>query len=130
MPLRRPLVRLLLLAALTLSACAPATALPTAAPSLAAPTADTAPTVAASASIPTYSYRIVNTYPHDPAAFTEGLVFFNGDLYESTGLAGQSSLRQVALATGAVLRSQSLAPNVFGEGLTVFDSRLIQLTWQ
>jgi len=132
MPLRRPLVRLLLLAALTLCACTPSAASPTAASSPSAPTAPptAAPTTAASAPIPTYSYRVINTYPHDPAAFTEGLVFFNGDLYESTGLAGQSSLRQVALATGVVLRSQSLAPNLFGEGLTVFDNRLIQLTWQ
>ena len=80
--------------------------------------------------IPIDSYRVINRYPHDPGAFTEGLVFSNGNLYESTGLLGRSSLRRVDLQTGAVLQSLALGPDVFGEGLTVFQNRLIQLTWQ
>jgi glutamine cyclotransferase len=82
------------------------------------------------AAIPVYSYRVVHSYPHDPNAFTEGLVFFNGDLYESTGLLGRSSLRRVALETGVVLQSVPLDHDYFGEGLTVSQGRLIQLTWQ
>jgi glutamine cyclotransferase len=77
-----------------------------------------------------YSYRIVNVYPHDPTAFTEGLVIDNGVLYESTGIRGASSLRRVELETGEVLQSYSLPPQYFGEGITLFDDKIIQLTWQ
>lgn len=76
-----------------------------------------------------YSYRIVNTYPHDNAAFTEGLVFSNGSLFESTGEIGTSSLRRVDLQTGQVLQRYNLSGNYFGEGLTSFDDSLVQLTW-
>jgi glutaminyl-peptide cyclotransferase len=79
---------------------------------------------------PVDSYQIINTYPHDPEAFTQGLVFDNGNLYEGTGLWGQSSLRQVALESGLVLRLQPLEDQYFGEGITVFGDRIYQLTWQ
>jgi len=82
------------------------------------------------AEIPVYSYRVVHSYPHDPGAFTEGLVYDHGDLFESTGLLGRSSLRRVDLQTGTVLQSLALSNDYFGEGLTVFQNRLIQLTWQ
>lgn len=74
--------------------------------------------------------RIVNVTPHDPKAFTQGLVFSEGFLYESTGLRGQSTLRRVDLKTGKVLQSLSLSPRHFAEGLTLWKDRLIQLTWQ
>jgi glutaminyl-peptide cyclotransferase len=77
-----------------------------------------------------YSYEIINTYPHDPAAYTQGLVYHEGFLYESTGLHGQSSLRQVDLQTGKILKKVELEPQYFGEGLTLFDGRAYQLTWQ
>lgn len=77
-----------------------------------------------------YDITIVKTYPHDPEAFTQGLVFSEGYLYESTGLYGKSSLRKVDLETGAVLKMQTLAKDVFGEGLTLWQDRLIQLTWR
>ena len=75
-------------------------------------------------------YRIVHTYPHDPHAFTQGLVFVDGQLYESTGINGQSSLRMVDLETGRVLQEQPVDRKYFGEGLTAWGSTLVQLTWQ
>jgi glutamine cyclotransferase len=77
-----------------------------------------------------YTYDIVNAFPHDRGAFTEGLVFINGRLYESTGLNGQSTLREVNLATGAVVREITLPNQYFGEGLTVLGDKAYQLTWQ
>src|SRR4030043_413844 len=77
-----------------------------------------------------YSYRIVNTYPHDDTAFTQGLLFDGGVLYEGTGLYGNSSLRRVELETGEVLQLYVLPPEYFGEGITIFDDKIIQLTWQ
>ena len=84
----------------------------------------------ASAQTPTYGYEILNQYPHDTSAFTEGLVYTGGALYESTGLYGSSTLRQVDLRTGAVLRRVNLAPQYFGEGATLFQGKIFQLTWQ
>jgi glutamine cyclotransferase len=78
--------------------------------------------------IPIYSYRIVNVYPHDPLAWTQGLVFEDGVLLESTGRRGQSSLRRVALESGEVLQFLALPPQLFAEGLTLFGDRIIQLT--
>jgi glutamine cyclotransferase len=78
---------------------------------------------------PVQSYRIVATYPHDPKAFTEGLEFKDGVLYESTGLNGESSLRKVNLTTGAVLQNLPLSTLYFGEGITFFGNRLYQLTY-
>ncbi len=77
-----------------------------------------------------YTFTILNVYPHDSNAFTQGLVFENGTLYESTGLYNYSTLRQVELETGKVLRLFSLPSQFFGEGLTIFDNRIIQLTWK
>ena len=75
-------------------------------------------------------YRVVHVYPHDPTAFTQGLVFVDGTLYESTGIRGQSSLRMVDLETGRVLQQQPLDGKYFGEGLTDWGSTLVQLTWE
>lgn len=72
---------------------------------------------------------MVNSYPHDAAAFTQGLVFEDGFLYEGTGLEGRSSLRKVDLTTGEVLQSVNLPTILFGEGITIFGDRIIQLTW-
>lgn len=77
-----------------------------------------------------YTYGIVNTYPHSTSAFTEGLIFSEGYLYESTGLNGQSSLRRVDLTTGDVLKEYNLPSQYFGEGITIFNNTIIQLTWQ
>lgn len=77
-----------------------------------------------------YTYEVVKVYHHDENAFTQGLVFENGVLYESTGLYGRSSLRRVDLETGYVLQRYPLPPELFGEGVTVFGDRIIQLTWQ
>jgi len=77
-----------------------------------------------------YSYKILNRYPHDRDAFTQGLVFDRGALFEGTGLNGRSSLRRVDLESGKVLQAHQLSPDYFGEGITVFRDRIIQLTWQ
>jgi glutamine cyclotransferase len=81
-------------------------------------------------STPVYSYRIVHTYPHDSAAFTQGLVYTGSVLYEGTGLYGRSSLRQVDLETGEVLQIRNLPSQYFGEGIAVWDGEIIQLTWR
>jgi len=73
--------------------------------------------------------RIVNTFPHDRAAFTQGLIFENGSLYEGTGLNGRSTLRRVDLESGEVLQAISLPPEYFGEGITIWEDRIIQLTY-
>lgn len=112
-----------------LSACSPqqpAAPRPTAAPP--APTASAAPTPAAPPIV--YTFEVVRAYPHDANAFTQGLVFHEGSLYESTGRYGQSSLRQVALETGRVVRKKEVSADYFAEGLAIFGERLYQLTWQ
>ena len=76
------------------------------------------------------TYSVVNVYPHDTNAFTEGLVFDSGFLYESTGLYGNSSLRRVDLETGGVLQLLSLQPQYFGEGIAIVGDKIVQLTWQ
>ncbi len=86
--------------------------------------------VAACAEVPVFTARVVNTFPHDPGAFTQGLVALNGELYEGTGRNGQSSLRRVALDTGEVLQRRNLGPLYFGEGITIMGERVYQLTWQ
>jgi glutamine cyclotransferase len=80
--------------------------------------------------IPVYSYNIVNTYPHDRDAFTQGLVFENGVLYEGTGLLRHSTLRRVELETGDILQIRELSDQFFGEGITIYGDEIIQLTWQ
>jgi glutamine cyclotransferase len=77
-----------------------------------------------------HGYKVVATFPHDPAAFTQGLIYRDGVLYESTGLYGQSSLRKVELATGQVVQQRSIDQRYFAEGLTEWQGRLIQLTWK
>lgn len=74
--------------------------------------------------------RILETYPHDPEAFTQGLLWHEGRLYESTGLHGHSTLREVELETGRVLRTHALGRDYFAEGLALVGDELIQLTWQ
>lgn len=82
-----------------------------------------------SARTPVYTYRVVRTYPHDPSAFTQGLVFHDGFLYEGTGMEGRSAVRRVRLETGKVMQEVPLDRQHFGEGIAVAGDRLIQLTW-
>jgi len=77
-----------------------------------------------------FDVRVVHVFPHDQSAFTQGLEYRGGLLYEGTGLLGRSTLRKENLETGAVLGSVNLAPELFGEGITVINGRVIQLTWQ
>jgi glutaminyl-peptide cyclotransferase len=78
---------------------------------------------------PVYGYEVAREYPHDPEAFTQGLIFRDGFLFESTGQLGRSTLRKVRLETGEVIQRHALANDIFGEGLTDWGSQLIQLTW-
>ena len=96
-------------------------------PLTATPTPEPSPTPAPP---PVYTFEIVNTYPHDPEAFTQGLVITDEGLYEGTGRWGESTIREVMLETGAVVRRHDLGPQYFGEGITIFDDRIYQLTWQ
>ena len=75
-------------------------------------------------------YEVVRSFPHDTGAFTQGLAIEGETLYESTGNYGQSALRQVALRTGAVERVRRLSATIFGEGLALYDDKIIQLTWK
>ena len=77
-----------------------------------------------------YDYRIVHTYPHDPGAFTQGLFYLDGRLYESTGQVGRSTIRQVRFQDGEVLRSVPLPPGHFGEGIVNWGPQIISVTWQ
>jgi glutamine cyclotransferase len=79
--------------------------------------------------IPVFGAKVVKTYPHDPHAFTQGLEYYGGYLYESTGRTGESTLRKVELETGKVIQKASLPPQEFGEGLTIFHGKIYQLTW-
>ena len=89
-----------------------------------------APAAAADAEPQIYDARIVHTYPHDTTAFTEGLFYLDGQLYESTGLVGQSTIRRVRLEDGQVLQSVAIPPGPFGEGIVNWGSQIISLTWQ
>ena len=77
-----------------------------------------------------YGYEVVNSYPHDREAFTQGLIFRNGFLFESTGLNGRSTVRKVRLESGEVLQRRTVDQQYFAEGLTDWGDRLLQLTWQ
>ncbi|MCK0130867.1 glutaminyl-peptide cyclotransferase [Flavobacteriaceae bacterium F08102] len=77
-----------------------------------------------------YTYEIVNTYPHDPNAFTQGLEYHDGYLYETTGQRGESSLRKVDISTGKVVQKLDLDDMYFGEGMTIFQNKIYMLTWQ
>lgn len=85
----------------------------------------------AGATVPiNYTYEVVAVFPHDPNAFTQGLLFDQGILYEGTGLYEESTLRKVELATGAVIQQIALPDQFFGEGITIVGDRLFQLTWR
>ena len=101
---------LILAAALTACACGPASV---------------------ASSIPEYGYQVVHTYPHDPTAFTQGLFFLDGFLYEGTGLPDRSSIRKVRLETGDVLQRRDITNDAyFGEGIVNWKDRLVEITWQ
>jgi glutamine cyclotransferase len=126
----------------TFTSTATATSAPTATPTAtvtptSTPTATPTPTPTPTSTstpvptpIPVYTYEVINEYPHDPGAFTQGLVFENGVLFEGTGLYGSSSLRRVALETGEVLQILNLSSTYFGEGITVYGDEIVQLTWK
>lgn len=78
----------------------------------------------------TYSYKVIQEYPHDSGAFTQGLIYENGHLYEGTGIEGQSGLRKVTIETGEVVQKKDLDDQYFGEGITLYEDLIYQLTWQ
>jgi len=80
--------------------------------------------------VPVYGYQVVHVYPHDRGAFTQGLIYLDGYLYEGTGLKGQSSIRKVELETGRVVQEKTIDNQLFGEGLTEWGKQLIEITWQ
>lgn len=82
------------------------------------------------AAVPNYDYEIVKEYKHDSDAFTQGLVFNNGFLYESTGQYGESTLRKVEIDTGKVLQKQDVPKEFFAEGLTILNDKIYQVTWR
>lgn len=120
--MKRHITLLVLIIALLLPACGARAETQDVASPLAGMPAPTEP--------PTYTFHVLNRWPHDPSAYTEGLLYADGAFFESTGLNGMSSLRKVDAETGQVLASLPLAPEYFGEGLTLFNGKLIQLTWQ
>ena len=89
-----------------------------------------APQVPNGTNLPVFGYQIVRAYPHDPTAFTQGLQYVDGIFYEGTGLNGRSSIRKVKLETGEVIEKRDVPAQYFGEGITVWKSDLIELTWQ
>ena len=84
----------------------------------------------AHAALPVDGYAVVHAFPHDPKAYTEGLFYRDGDLYEATGTVGASTVRKVALSTGKVLQQSGTPWPDYGEGIVAWGDRLIQLTWQ
>lgn len=82
------------------------------------------------AGAPVQGFTVVKTFPHDPAAFTQGLIYVDGEFYESTGLNGESSLRRVEIASGKVLQRRAVDAKYFAEGLALVGDELLQLTWQ
>ncbi len=85
--------------------------------------------IALTAATPEYGVKVVRTYPHDRRAFTQGFEYHEGRLYEGTGLEGQSTVRIVHLKSGQIIRHADLSPALFGEGITVINGRLIEITW-
>src|ERR1700689_3106444 len=83
-----------------------------------------------SAATPEYTYKVVHVYPHDRTSFTEGLEYRGGFLYESTGEVGHSVLRKMKLETGEVVQEIKLSPHLFGEGITILNQQIVQLTYQ
>ncbi|HEX8642801.1 MAG TPA: glutaminyl-peptide cyclotransferase [Allosphingosinicella sp.] len=92
--------------------------------------APTQPPAGAAEEPPVVDFRVVRSYPHDPGAFTQGLIWLEGRLYESTGLVGRSTLREVDLETGRVLRQVDIPPGLFGEGITNWGDEILSITWQ
>ena len=92
--------------------------------------ADSIPGGGVPASLPTLRAEVVRMVPHDPGAYTQGLAFHDGALYESTGLEGRSSLRKVDIERGTILRRHDLAPKYFAEGIAILGDRIYQLTWK
>ena len=90
----------------------------------------TNPTATPFEKIPTYGYEVVHVFPHDPKAYTQGLVFHEGNLLESTGEVGRSSLRRVEIETSKVLQRVDVPPPYFAEGITLLKGKIYQLTWQ
>jgi len=86
--------------------------------------------VSAWAGLPVYGVKVKASYPHDTRAYTEGLFWLDGSLFESTGLVGQSNIRRVRLADGAILQSQAISPAMFGEGIVNWGGEIISLTWR
>ena len=82
------------------------------------------------ADLPLYGYQVIHVYPHDPNAFTQGLEYVDGFLYEGTGLNGRSSIRKVKLETGEVLQRHDLGSQFFGEGIALWKSHIFELTWR
>ncbi len=85
---------------------------------------------ASQAAVPIYDVEVVHSYPHDPSAFTEGLFYLNGYLYESTGLEQHSTIRKVQIATGKVVQKIDIPGQYFGEGIVNWQGHLISLTWR
>lgn len=85
---------------------------------------------AASAALPIQGVEVKATYPHDAKAFTQGLLYLDGQLYESTGLEGRSTIRRVRLSDGVVLQQKAISPELFGEGMVNWGGELISVTWQ
>ena len=84
----------------------------------------------ARAELPNYGYRVEHVFPHDRHAYTEGLFYLDGFLYESTGQIGQSTIRKVRIEDGAVVQSRSILPSLFGEGIVNWDDQIVSLTWR
>jgi glutaminyl-peptide cyclotransferase len=84
----------------------------------------------AAGAVPVGGFEVKHVYPHDAGAFTEGLFYLHGDLFESTGLPGQSNVRRVRLSDGVVLQSQAIEPSLFGEGIVNWGNEIVSLTWQ
>lgn len=80
--------------------------------------------------VPVYTYEVINSWPHDPQAFTQGLVFYDGKLYESTGHYGSSTLRKVDLDKGQIIKKVSVAAQCFAEGIAIYKDKIYQLTWE
>ncbi len=124
-----PLLHLKLVTLLALLVSCRSATTPTA-PSASSASGQQAATVTPAAEVPVWTYEVVNTWPHDTTAYTQGLIYHDGILYESTGLNGQSSLRKVELQTGKVLKKIPVASQYFAEGMTLLNGRIFQLTWQ
>lgn len=130
--LRPKLTILLVVFSIWLCGCSQTEPAPIAAASVNSPVSPVSQPVSAetNAGVGEYTYKIVNTYPHDRLAFTQGFVFQDGIFYEGTGLYGDSTLRKVDRESGAVQQMERLPVTLFGEGITIFGDKLYQLTWK